>query len=221
MSHLKDLIDYFLHLDQYLQIFANHYGHYVYLILFLTIFCETGLVITPFLPGDSLLFAAGSLAALGQMNVHLLVGLLILAALLGDNLNYAFGKVLGTKLFHQSSSRLFNPDYLHKTHLFYQKYGVKTIILARFIPILRTYAPFVAGLGTMRYRTFMLYNIIGGILWITSLVYGSYFFGNLPIVKNNFSIVIVCIIMISISPPLIVFLKGHFIKKRLSGRDSR
>jgi membrane-associated protein len=221
VAHLKDFIDYFLHLDKYLQLLVSHYGHYVYLILFLTIFCETGLVITPFLPGDSLLFAAGSLAALGKMNVHLLVILLIFAALIGDNVNYTVGKVLGHRFFTQSSSGLFNRDYLHKTHLFYEKYGAKTIILARFIPIVRTYAPFVAGLGTMRYITFMIYNIIGGVLWISSLVYGSYFFGNLPLVKNNFSLMILVIILISISPPLIVFIKSYFVKKNIRGSDSR
>ena len=200
MELLITFIDIVLHLDKHLQTLIQNYGAWVYLILFVIIFCETGLVVTPFLPGDSLLFVAGALAAAGGMNVHLLVVLLIIAAILGDAVNYAFGRYMGPKLFRGEESRFLNRKHLVLAHDFYERHGGKTIIIARYIPIIRTYAPFVAGMGAMPYPRFALYNVTGGILWVTSLAYGGYFFGNIPWVKTNLSLVIVGIIVLSILP---------------------
>tara|TARA_Y100000815_G_C13281707_1_gene477174 strand:- start:28 stop:567 length:540 start_codon:yes stop_codon:yes gene_type:complete len=174
------------------------------------IFCETGLVILPILPGDSLLFAAGSIAAIGGMNVHLLAGLLVIAAILGDSINYAIGQFIGPQIFSKENSLLFNKNYLLKAHAFYEKYGGKAIIIARFIPVVRTFAPFVAGIGTMRYTRFFAYNVIGGIFWVCLFIYGSYWFGNIPLVKQNFSLVIMVIILLSILPPVIEFLRTKY-----------
>lgn len=200
MELLTTFIDIVLHLDKHLQMLIQNYGVWVYLILFVIIFCETGLVVTPFLPGDSLLFVAGALAAAGGMNVHLLVVLLIIAAILGDAVNYSFGRYMGPKLFRGEESRFLNRKHLVLAHDFYERHGGKTIIIARYIPIIRTYAPFVAGMGAMPYPRFALYNVTGGILWVTSLAYGGYFFGNIPWVKTNLSLVIVGIIVLSILP---------------------
>lgn len=209
MAHITQLIDFFIHLDIYLQSFVAQYGDWVYVILFLIIFCETGLVVTPILPGDSLLFAAGSIAAIGGMNVHLLAILLILAAILGDNVNYAIGKFIGPKIFTKKQSFFFNRKYLLKAHAFYECYGGKTIILARFIPIIRTFAPFIAGVGSMSYSRFFAYNVIGAILWINLFIYGSYFFGNIPAVKENFTLVIFAIIFLSVLPPIIELIRAR------------
>lgn len=183
------------------------YGVWTYLILFLIIFCETGLVVTPFLPGDSLLFAVGTFAALGSLDLGLVILLLSVAAILGDALNYAIGYRLGPRVFSREGVRFLNREYLERTHRFYERYGAKTIVIARFVPIVRTFAPFVAGIGRMTYARFALYNIGGGIGWIASLTIAGYLFGNIPIVKNNFSLVIVAIVVLSILPPIIEVLR--------------
>ena len=192
-----------LHIDQHLLELVAAYGPWIYLILFLIVFAETGLVVTPFLPGDSLLFVAGAIAAMGEMNVHLLVALLILAAVLGDAVNYAVGHFFGMKLFSNPDSRIFRRQYLDKTHDFYARHGGKTIILARFVPIVRTFAPFVAGVGRMTYRHFFSYNIVGALAWVLSFSYAGYFFGNLPVVKSNLSLLILAIIVVSVLPGVI------------------
>lgn len=207
MEWLSYLIEFVLHLDKHLHELVLHYGTWVYGILFLIIFAETGLVIMPLLPGDSLLFAAGAVAATGGLDPHLLVILLIIAAILGDTVNYWIGHYVGPRVFSQTHSRWFNPQHLQRTHHFYQKHGGKTIVLARFLPIIRTFAPFVAGVGRMDYVHFLIYNIIGGIIWVSSFVYMGYFFGNLPIVKENFTLVILAIIVISLLPIVIEFFK--------------
>jgi membrane-associated protein len=207
MEWLSYLIEFVLHLDKHLHELVLHYGTWVYGILFLIIFTETGLVVMPLLPGDSLLFAAGAVAATGGLDPHLLVILLIIAAISGDTVNYWIGHYVGPRVFSQTHSRWLNPQYLQRTHRFYQKHGGKTIILARFIPIIRTFAPFVAGVGAMGYLRFLMYSIIGGIVWVSSFVYMGYFFGNLPIVKENFTLLILAIIVISLLPPVIEFFK--------------
>jgi membrane-associated protein len=183
------------------------YGTWTYLILFLIIFCETGLVVTPLLPGDSLLFAAGTFAAKGDLDVMWLFILLSIAAILGDTANYWIGDYMGPRIFHKENVRFLNKEYLDRTHQFYEKYGGKTIIIARFVPIIRTFAPFVAGIGSMTYLRFISYNVIGGIAWIAACVFAGYFFGNIPIVKQNFTIVISAIIVISILPGVIEFIR--------------
>ncbi|MBF0099605.1 MAG: DedA family protein [Desulfobacterales bacterium] len=195
-----EFIKLILHFDQYLHIFFNQYGIWIYGLLFLIIFCETGFVVTPFLPGDSLLFAAGALASEKMMNINYLYGLLVIAAILGDTVNYWVGWWVGPKVFHYEKSRWLNKKYLERAHLFYQKHGGKAIILARFVPIIRTFAPFVAGIATMNYAKFLLYNITGGVAWITLFLLGGYFLGNLPIVKQNFNIFIMVIIIVSVLP---------------------
>ena len=190
MDLIHWFVDFFLHLDQHLAEVIQQYGRTTYLILFLIVFLETGLVVTPILPGDSLLFAAGAFAALGHLRLWPLFFLLCVAAILGDTVNYAIGARIGPKVFSYSKSRFFNPDHLKKTHEFYEKYGGKTIIIARFVPIVRTFAPFVAGVGQMSYRQFIGYNVIGGVLWVSICVFAGYFFGNLAPVKKNFSLVI-------------------------------
>jgi membrane-associated protein len=200
-------IDIVLHLDQHLQVLVAQYGAWVYLILFLIVFCETGLVVTPFLPGDSLLFVAGTVAAAGGMDVHLLVLLLIIAAVLGDSVNYSIGRYLGPRVFHYKDSRWLNRRHLDRAHAFYERHGGKTIVIARFVPIIRTYAPFVAGIGAMTYSRFLAYNVGGAVLWVVSLAYAGYFFGNLPIVKNNLTLVIIGIIILSIMPGVVEYLR--------------
>lgn len=207
MELLNYFIELVLHLDKHLYELVAHYGIWVYGILFLIIFAETGLVIMPLLPGDSLLFAAGAIAATGGLNPHLLVILLIIAAILGDTVNYWIGHYLGPKVFSQTNSRWLNPQHLQRTHQFYEKHGGKTIIIARFLPIIRTFAPFVAGIGAMQYTQFLAYNIIGGIVWVASFVYMGYLFGNLPVVKENFTLLILGIIVVSLIPPVVEFLK--------------
>lgn len=207
MELLTQLMDVVLHLDQHLQALVASHGAWIYLILFLIVFCETGLVVTPFLPGDSLLFVAGTVAAAGGMDIHLLVLLLIIAAVLGDAVNYGVGHYIGPRIFSHSESRWLNPKHLQRAHDFYEKYGGKTIIIARFVPIVRTYAPFVAGAASMTYAKFALFNVSGAVLWVTSLGYASYFFGNLPVIKNNLTLVIIGIIILSILPGVIEILR--------------
>ena len=205
---LASLIDFILHIDQHLIELTQTYGLWIYAILFLIVFCETGLVVTPFLPGDSLLFAAGAVAALGGMNVHMAAALLLAAAVIGDAANFAIGKYFGEKLFAKPDSRVFKREYLDKTHAFYEKYGGKTIILARFVPIVRTFAPFVAGMGDMHYGRFIRYNVIGALMWVGLLTYAGYFFGELPVVKNNFGLVVIGIIVVSVLPMAVEIAKA-------------
>ncbi|KZE29793.1 membrane-associated protein [Crenobacter luteus] len=207
MEALTFLIDFVLHIDRHLAELVAAHGPLIYLILFLIVFCETGLVVTPFLPGDSLLFVAGTLAATGQMDVHLLVALLIAAAILGDTVNYTIGRRLGLKLFANPDSKIFRRVYLDKTHAFYERHGGKTIILARFVPIVRTFAPFVAGVGEMSYGKFLAFNVVGAVVWVASFTYLGFLFGNLPAVKSNLSLLIVGIIIVSILPGVIEFMR--------------
>lgn len=193
-------VDFFIHLDKYLDQIIQMFGVWAYVIMFLVIFCETGLVVTPILPGDSLLFALGALAAKGTLNIDILLVSLCVAAVLGDTVNYTIGKFLGPRVFHYPDSRFFKKEYLRRTHQFYEKHGGKTIIIARFIPIIRTFAPFVAGIGTMKYFRFITYNIAGGISWICVFLLAGYFFGGIPAVKRNFTLVIIAIIIISVLP---------------------
>ncbi len=193
-------MDVLLHLDKYLLVLTQSYGIWIYLILFLIIFCETGLVVAPFLPGDSMLFVAGTLASGGAMDVNLLIAVLVLAAFSGDNTNYWIGRFVGPKVFSHEKSRFFNHEHLERTHAFYEKHGGKTVVFSRFLPIIRTFAPFVAGVGSMSYRRFMLYSFAGGVSWIGFFIYCGYFFGNAPIVKQNLSIFIMGIVLLTILP---------------------
>lgn len=214
MEFITYLIDLFLHLDKHLSQIIQNYGVWTYLLLFLVIFMETGFVVTPFLPGDSLLFAAGTFAspALGSsLNIFLLWALLCAAAILGDTVNYWIGHFIGPKAF-TGEVRFLKKEYLDRTHEFYEKHGGKTIIIARFIPIIRTFAPFVAGIGAMNYGRFITYNVVGGVAWVTIFTFGGYYFGNLPFVKENFSLVVIAIIFISVVPMIF-----EFIKQRTSG----
>ena len=208
MDTLQFLLQYILHIDTYLIAFVSHYGVLTYALLFAIIFCETGFIITPFLPGDSLLFAAGSIAANNShaLNIQILFVLLTLASILGNKTNYMIGRALGPKVFSAKTSWLLNKKHLQEAHQFYEKHGGKTLILARYIPIIRTFAPFVAGVGYMGLKEFSLYNIISAILWIGSLLGAGYLFGTLPIIRDNFSIVVYGIIAISLLPPLLVFI---------------
>lgn len=209
MEMIHTLIDFILHIDVHLQAMVAQYGIWIYAILFLILFCETGLVVTPFLPGDSLLFVAGALAAIpdSALNVHMMALLLCIAAILGDAVNYTIGRLFGDRLFSNPSSKIFSRSYLDKTHQFYERHGGKTIILARFVPIVRTFAPFVAGMGKMSYRHFALFNVTGGLLWVLLFSYAGYFFGNLPAVQKNIHYLIVAIILVSILPGVIEVLR--------------
>jgi membrane-associated protein len=206
MEWIAYLVDLFLHLDKHLSVVIQNYGAWTYLLLFLIIFMETGLVVTPFLPGDSLLFAAGAFAGLGALNVWFLFFLLTLAAILGDTANYWIGHYIGPRAF-SGEIRFLKKEYLDRTHEFYERHGGKTIILARFVPIVRTFAPFVAGVGAMSYGKFITYNVVGGVLWVAIFVFGGYYFGNLPIVQDNFSLVVIAIILISVLPAVYEVLK--------------
>ncbi len=210
------LVDFIIHIDSHLQELVSEYDVWVNGILFLIIFCETGLIIFPFLPGDSLLFAAGSLASLqgSQLDPHLLFIGLTLAGILGDSVNYWVGKEFGLTVFTSGRFRFLKQEYLDKTHAFYLKYGGKTIVIARFIPIIRTFAPFVAGIGTMPYRKFIAYNVIGAALWVGIFVYAGFYFGQLPLIQKNFKLVILAIIILSITPPIIEYLKHRSRKNR-------
>ena len=209
MELIRYLIDFILHLDQHLGDIVRSYGMLTYLILFLVIFCETGLVVTPFLPGDSLLFALGALAATGALNPVLLCVLLMAAAIIGDNVNYWIGRTVGPRVFASDSSRLFNKQHLTRTQQFYEKYGAKAVVIARFVPIIRTFAPFVAGIGRMRYAKFLAFSIGGGVLWICGFISAGYFFGNIPLVKKNFSLVVVVIVLISLLPAVVEYLRAR------------
>ncbi|MFN7086951.1 MAG: DedA family protein [Burkholderiales bacterium] len=207
MELLAAFFDIVLHLERHLQGLVASYGAWIYLILFLIVFCETGLVVTPFLPGDSLLFVAGTVAAAGGMDVHLLVLLLIIAAVLGDTVNYWIGSYLGPRVFHYENSPWLNRRHLDRAHAFYERHGGKTIVIARFVPVIRTYAPFVAGMASMTYRHFLAYNVSGAIGWVASLAYAGYFFGNLPLVKHNLSLVIIGIVIVSVMPGVVEYLR--------------
>ena len=209
MEIISNLVDFILHLDVHLNTIIQNFGIWTYLILFLIIFLETGIVVTPFLPGDSLLFAAGTFAALGSLNPIALFLILTAAAILGDTLNYWIGHFIGPKAF-SGNIRFLKKEYLDRTHEFYERHGGKTIILARFIPIIRTFAPFVAGIGAMTYSSFFFYNVIGAIAWVGLFVFGGYFFGNLQFVKDNFTIVIMAIIVISVLPGVFEFAREKF-----------
>ncbi|NSB13060.1 DedA family protein [Clostridium beijerinckii] len=212
MNTVSYLIDIFLHLDKYLGFIINNYGFETYLLLFFIIFLETGLVVTPFLPGDSLIFAAAAFAAMGMLNIYALLGLLMVAAILGDTVNYEIGRIFGDKLINIAGGKLIKKEHLDKTNKFYEKHGGKTIIFARFIPIVRTLAPFVAGIGKMQYRHFISFNAIGGMLWVLVVSALGFFFGNIPVVKKNFEFVIIAIIFISIVPVIIEFLRSKMKK---------
>lgn len=209
MNLISGLIDVVLHLDKYLGVLINNYGTLVYVILFFIILCETGLVVTPFLPGDSLVFAAAAFAAMGSLNIWILIISLAVAAILGDTINYNIGKHLGKKLLNRGDSRFIKKEYIDKTNAYYDKYGGKTIVIARFIPIVRTFAPFVAGIGSMHYKQFITFNAIGGLLWVLVASLLGFFFGNIPFVANNFSLVVIAIILISILPAVIEVIKGR------------
>ena len=214
MELLHKAVDLFLHLDTHLKAILETYGAWTYGLLFLTVFCETGLVVTPFLPGDSLLFAAGAFAASGAMRLEWLLIGLFAAAVLGDNLNYAVGYLLGPKLAGGGKIRFVKPQHLERTHAFYEKYGGKTLILARFVPIIRTFAPFVAGVGSMRYPKFLAYSVAGGLLWVSTCTLAGYFFGNLPFVQKNFSLVVLAIVFVSLLPAIVEIVRVKRAKTR-------
>ena len=208
MENLNYFVDLFMHLDTHLSAITNEYGLLTYLLLFDIIFCETGLVITPFLPGDSLVFATGDLDAIGSFNLFTILVVLCFAAVAGDTVNYQIGHLLRDRVASRENIRFVKREHLDRTHEFFEKYGVKTIILARFIPVIRTFAPFVAGVGMMPYSTIISYNIIGGVAWVMSFFFGGYFFGNLPVVKDNFSFVILGIIFVSLLPGIITYIQS-------------
>jgi len=210
---VTQLIDVFLHLDVYLNLVIQQYGAWTYLLLFVVVFLETGVVVTPFLPGDSLLFAAGAFAAAGSLEVGWVFGLLFVAAVLGDTVNYRIGYSVGPRAFH-GQNRFFKREHLDRTHQFYERHGGKTIVIARFIPIIRTFAPFVAGIGRMSYGQFVVYNIGGGLLWTVLFVFGGYYFGNLQVVKRHFTLVILAIIILSVLPAGLEFLRNYRRKAR-------
>ena len=216
---LMQIIDFILHIDKHLVTLPAEYGAWLYVILFLIVFCETGLVVTPVLPGDSLLFAAGAVAAssAGNLNIHFIVLVLLAAAILGDAFNFTIGKFFGEKLFSNPNSKIFKQEYLAKTHAFYDKYGGKTIILARFVPIVRTFAPFVAGMGKMHYGRFIRYNIIGAIAWVALFAYAGYFFANTKIVKENLSLVLAAIIVLSVLPAVVEIVRAKRATKKQNG----
>jgi membrane-associated protein len=210
MELISNSINILLHLDKYLNEVIQNYGRWTNLILFLIIFCETGLVVTPFLPGDSLLFATGAFAASGSLEVEWLLILLAIAAVLGDTANYSIGHFVGPKIFYKENVHFLNKKYLERAHEFYEKHGGKAIVLARFVPIIRTFVPFVAGIGRMNYLRFVCYNVTGGVAWVIILIASGYFFGNIPVVKRNFTLAIYIIIFISILPGLAEFLRNRY-----------
>ncbi|KAF0131402.1 MAG: hypothetical protein FD155_1066 [Bacteroidetes bacterium] len=213
MEYIQYIIDFIIHIDKHLFEIVSQYQFWTYLILFIIIFCETGLVVTPFLPGDSLLFAAGAIAAMegNPLNIFVLVLVLIVAAIIGDSINYEIGKLLGHKVYERDY-RFIKKEHLLKTHEFYEKHGGKTIIIARFMPIIRTFAPFVAGVGEMSFKRFVSFNIVGGVLWVVAFSFAGYFFGNIPVVKQNFTIVVFSIIFISLLPMVYAFVQAKFKK---------
>ena len=212
MELIKKFIELVLHLDKHLDGLIQAYGPWIYVLFFLVVFCETGLVVTPILPGDSLLFAVGAFAARPDgLNLWIILLTLSFAAVLGDTVNYGIGYRVGPKVFQRKQSRWFNPKHLEQTHAFYEKYGGKTIIFARFIPIIRTFAPFVAGIGRMTYSRFFAFNVVGGLVWVLMFVLGGYFFGNIPLVQKNFTAVILVIIAVSVLPPVIEYLRQRYL----------
>jgi membrane-associated protein len=215
MEFINQTLDFVIHLDTHLYDIVSQYGTWTYAILFFIIFCETGFVVTPFLPGDSLLFAAGALAALGAIDLSLLIFLLATAAISGDTVNYWIGHYVGPKVFHEEHSRFLNKEYLNRTHRFYEKHGGITIVIARFVPIIRTFAPFVAGIGSMTYSRFILYNVAGGIAWVVVFLVGGYFFGNIPVVKNNYSLVVLALLIIPGIPAVFEFIR-HYLQRKKS-----
>ena len=214
MEFLTGFVDIVLHLDRHLQWLVENYGPWIYAILFVIVFCETGLVVAPFLPGDSLLFVAGTLAAAGDMYIHGLFAALAAASFLGDNTNYWIGRYIGPRVFTREGSRLLNPEHLARTQRFYDRYGAKTVFFARFVPVIRTFAPFVAGIGHMRYSRFLFFSFSGSIAWVGSLAYAGYFFGNVPLVKSNLSLAIVIIILLSIAPGVVEYLRYRLRRSR-------
>ncbi|MBI5815526.1 MAG: DedA family protein [Nitrospinae bacterium] len=215
MDYIKWLVDVVLHLDKHIGFLIDLYGNWTYVIFFTIIFMETGLVVAPLLPGDSLLFAIGAFAALGHFNVYMMAGLLVIAAILGDFVNYWVGYYVGPKVFQKENSWVINTKNLIKTRDFFERHGGKTIIIARFMPVIRTFAPFVAGIGKMSYGRFLAFNVTGAISWVALFVFGGYFFGNIPVVKSNFTLVIMAIIVMSITPGVY-----HFTQSRLAQRSS-
>ena len=209
MELIINFADFFVHLDRHLASIIQFFGNWTYFIFFLVIFCETGLVVTPFLPGDSLLFGLGTFAAMGMLQLEWLLVLLAIAAVAGNTVNYAIGKFVGPKVFYKENVRFLNKEYLDRTHDFYEKHGGKTIVIARFIPIIRTFAPFVAGIGKMSYLRFVIYNIAGSVAWIALFILGGYYFGNLPAVRRNFTFVIFAIIIVSVLPVVIEFFRSR------------
>ena len=208
MDYLKIFVDLFLHLDTHLNAITSEYGMLTYLLLFAIVFCETGLVVTPFLPGDSLIFATGALAASGSLNLLILFIVLCIAAVSGDTVNYQIGHLLRDKIENRENIKFVKKEHLDRTHVFFEKYGTKTIVIARFVPIIRTFAPFVAGVGIMPYSKFISFNVVGGVAWVSAFLFGGYFFGNLPIVKDNFSFVIIGIIFVSLLPGIITYIQS-------------
>jgi len=211
---LATLWDLAVHLDQHLASFVAAHGAWVYALLFAIVFCETGLVVTPFLPGDSLLFVAGAVAAVGDMNIAAVIATLVGAALCGDNCNYWIGRWIGPKVFHFERSRWFNPAHLARANAFYERHGGKTIVIARFMPIVRTYVPFVAGLGAMPYLRYLAFCVVGAVAWVGSICTVGYFFGNIPAVKNNLTVVILAIVLLSISPGVIAWLRSRSVQRQ-------
>jgi membrane-associated protein len=207
MEILTAFLDIILHLDAHLLALVQEYGVWIYAILFVIIFAETGLVVLPFLPGDSLLFVTGALCGMGSLELQILMPLLIVAAFSGDNTNYWIGRLLGLRLLNHASQKLIKHEHLEKTHLFFDKHGGKTIIFARFLPIIRTFAPFVAGIGTMNYRSFVMFSLMGSVAWIGSLTIAGYFFGNIPIIKNNLTLMVIGIVIASFIPAILEFIK--------------
>ena len=221
MDIIINFIDFFIHLDRYLPIIIDSFGIWAYVIVFVVIFCETGLVVTPVLPGDSLLFALGTFAALGSLNIEVLLISLCVAAIAGDSVNYAIGHYIGPKVFHYEDSRFFKKEYLIKTHNFYEKHGGKTIVIARFMPIIRTFAPFVAGVGAMSYAKFILYNMSGGFAWFCIFFLVVFFFGNIPAVKNNFTVVIIAIVIVSVMPGFIEYWRQKHLAANKTAKDRK
>lgn len=215
MDFILQMLQFILHIDEHLSVFIQNYGVWTYAILFIIIFCETGLVVAPFLPGDSLLFATGALAATTALNVHFVVPFLIIAALLGDTVNYTTGHFMGARLFASSTSRLFNKRYLEKAHAFYEQYGAKAIIIARFVPIIRTFVPFVAGVAAMGFVRFIKISCFAAFFWVSVVTYAGYCFGTLPFIRDHFSFVVIGVIVISLTPILFEFIKSRFIADRL------
>jgi len=207
MGYVGQLIEFVLHIDTHLDLMIQQYGLLTYLILFVIVFCETGLVVTPFLPGDSLLFAVGTFAARGSLRLPAALAVLAAAAIVGDTANYWIGAIVGPKVFHKENVRFLNRRHLERTHRFYERYGGKTIVIARFVPIVRTFAPFVAGIGKMTYGRFLSYNVFGGLAWVLGFVMAGFWFGNIPVVKRNFTLVIFAIIVISVMPAVIEFIR--------------